>query len=255
LTSPYDTSLLETLTDRNDAQTKVEATKNEFKHKADTLNILKNRIVLLEQKINQDTKVKLLWGNLQNLQEPDRKNLLNDLRRLNFWYPVKRLGMQMIFLLPLFAVFYFWNSLSITKSRGVQTLVSSHLLGVTFIPIFCKIIETIYDIIPRIFLKKIFDLLESLKLIAIWHYLVITIAIGAALFLIYIFQKKLFSNERLIERRISKGDCQQCGRHLPAEAQACLFCGFVQFKPCSGCGNSMHVHSKYCMGCGKPSTG
>ena len=115
--------------------------------------------------------------------------------------------------------------------------------------------ETLYDIIPKILLKRIIDLLESLKLVAIWHYLVIALAVAAALFLIYIFQRKLFSREKLLERRISKGECQQCGKHLPAEACACPFCGFVQFKYCSHCMKPMHVHGKYCKACGKPSTG
>jgi hypothetical protein len=62
---------------------------------------------------------------------------------MNFWFPVKRLAMQMIFLLPLFVVFYAWNNTSIRKGRGIQILVSSHLLVVSFIPIFFKIIETV----------------------------------------------------------------------------------------------------------------
>ena len=251
LKGAYDTSLLETIAKQQESQTKVEATKNDFKQKTSALNILKNRITSLEQTINGDAKVKLLWERLQGLQEQDRQKLITDLRRLNFWYPVKRLGMQMIFLLPLFAVFYAWNNTSIRKDRGVQTLVSSHLLGVSFIPIFCRIIETIYEIIPKILLKKIMDLLESLKLVAIWHYLVIALAIAVALFLIYVFQKKLFSREKLIERRISKGECQHCGKHLPAGSQACPFCGFVQFKACSNCNKLMHVHGKYCRECGK----
>ena len=253
LKGAYDTSLLETMAKQQESQTKVDATKTDFQQKANALNILKNRIVSLEQTINGDAKVKLLWEKLQDLREQDRQKLVTDLRRLNFWYPVKRMGMQMIFLLPLFAAFYAWNSTSIKKSRGVQTLVSSHLLAVSFIPIFCKIIETIYDIIPKILLKKIIDLLESLKLVAIWHYLVIALAVAAALFLIYIFQKKLFSHGKLIERRISKGACQQCGKNLPAGSQACPFCGFAQFKTCSNCSNLMHVYSKYCRECGKPS--
>ncbi len=253
LKGAYDTSLLETMAKQQESQTKVDATKTDFQQKANALNILKNRIVSLEQTINGDAKVKLLWEKLQDLREQDRQKLVTDLRRLNFWYPVKRMGMQMIFLLPLFAAFYAWNSTSIKNSRGVQTLVSSHLLAVSFIPIFCKIIETIYDIIPKILLKKIIDLLESLKLVAIWHYLVIALAVAAALFLIYIFQKKLFSHGKLIERRISKGACQQCGKHLPAGSQACPFCGFAQFKTCSNCSNLMHVYSKYCRECGKPS--
>jgi RNA polymerase subunit RPABC4/transcription elongation factor Spt4 len=255
LKGAYDTSLLETIAKQQEGQTKVDAVRNEFQQKTSALNILKNRIASLEQTISGDVKVKRLWERLQGLQEQDRGKLLSDLRSLNFWYPVKRLGMQMLFLLPLFAVFYAWNNASIRKNRGVQSLVSSHLLGVSFIPIFCKIIETIYDIIPKILLKKIIDLLESLKLVAIWHYLVIAFAVAAALLLIYIFQKKLFSQEKLIERRISKGECQHCGKHLPAGSQACPFCGFAQFKSCSNCNKLMHVHGKYCKECGELSTG
>jgi len=254
LKGAYDTSLLETIAKQQERQTKVDATKNDFQQKTIALDILKNRIASLEQTINRDAKVKLLWERLQDLPEQARQNLITDLRKLNFWYPVKRLGMQMIFLLPLFAIFYAWNNTSIRKNRGVQALVSSHLLGVSFIPIFSKIIETIYDIIPKILLKKIIDLLESLKLVAIWHYLVMALAVAAALLLIYIFQKKLFSHKKLIERRISKGDCQHCGKHLPAGSQACPFCGSAQFKYCSNCGQLMHVHGKYCRECGEPPT-
>jgi hypothetical protein len=254
LKGAYDTSLLETIATKQESETKVNVIRNDFQQKTSALNILKNRIASLEQTISADAKVKLLWERLQGLQEQDREKLLSDLRSLNFWYPLKRLGMQMLFLLPLFVAFYAWNSASIRKYRGVQTLVSSHLLGVSSIPIFCKLIETIYDIIPKILLKKIIDLLESLKLVAIWHYLVIAFAVVAALLLIYIFQKKLFSQEKLIERRISKGECQHCGKHLPVGSPACPFCGFEQFKSCSHCNKQMHVNGKYCRECGKPST-
>jgi predicted RNA-binding Zn-ribbon protein involved in translation (DUF1610 family) len=139
---------------------------------------------------------------------------------------------------------------SIRKSRGVQTLVSSHLLVVSFIPIFFKIIDAVLDIIPKKLIKKIIDLLESLKLVAIWHYLIIAISVAVALFLIYIFQKKLFSREKLIERRIARGLCQQCGRHLPPESRACPFCGFAQYKTCPECSKPAHVYGKHCRECG-----
>jgi hypothetical protein len=250
----YDTSLLETIAKRQESQTKIDATRKDFQEKTSALNLLKARIASLERAIDDDAKVKLLWGKLEGLKVQDRQTLITELRTLNYWFPVKKLGMQMIFLLPLFVVFYAWNNTSIRKNRGLQTLVSTHLLGISFIPILFKIIETVYDIIPKKLLKKLINLLESLKLVAIWHYLIIALAVAAALFLIYIFQKKLFSREKLIERRISKGECQQCGKHMPAGSAACPFCGFVQFKPCSKCNNQMHVHGKFCRECGQQAT-
>lgn len=253
LKGAYDTSLLETIAEQ-EGRTAIDAAKTEFQQKAKALDALNTRIASLDQAISGEAKVALLWARLEGFPVQDRDRLLSDLRGLNFWYPVKRLGMQILFLLPLFAVFYAWNNASIRRNRGVQTLLSSHLLGVSFIPILSKIMETLYDIIPKILLKRIIDLLESLKLVAIWHYLVIALAVAAALLIIYLFQRKLFSREKLLERRISKGECQQCGKHLPAESCACPFCGFAQFKSCSSCTKPMHVYGKYCRECGKPST-
>lgn len=248
----YDTSLLETVAKQRESQPRVDAIKSEFEGKTNTLNTLQSQIASLERTIDADANVKLLWERLQDLQEKDRQRLITDLRRLNFWYPVKRLGMQLLFLLPLFGIFLTWNSASIRKSLGVQTLVSSHLLGVSFIPVFCKIVETIYDIIPQKILRHIIEFLASFKLIAVWHYIVIAVAVAVALFLIYVFQRKLFSREKLIDRRISKGECQHCGKHLPAESQACPFCGFAQFIACSTCDKPTHVYGKYCRVCGNP---
>jgi hypothetical protein len=193
-----------------------------------------------------------MWKMLEDLTTGDRDRLRADLRRLNFWFPVKRLAMQFVFLLPLVAAFYFWNGASIRKGRGVQTLVSSHLLVVASIPVLFKVIETVYDIIPKKLLRKLIELLESLKLVALWHYLVIALAVGGALFFIYIFQKKLFSREKLIERRIAKGQCQACGKQLPALSPACPFCGSTQYKACGQCGKQTLIHGKFCRECGAP---
>jgi hypothetical protein len=252
LKGAYDTSLLETIAKQKEGRTTVERIKKDIQEKTNALNTLKGQIDALELKINGDEKVRVLWEKLQGLKSEDREKLRADLRMLYFWYPVKRLAMQMVFLLPIFVVFYLWNNASIKKSHGIQILVSSHLLVVSFIPIFFKITETVYDIIPKKLLKKIIDLLESLKLVGIWYYLVIALGVAVALFLIYIFQKKLFSREKQIERRISKGLCQNCGKHLPAGSQACPFCGFAQLKSCPECNRQTLVYGKYCRECGRP---
>lgn len=246
----YDTSLLEIMADQRKGQASVGSLKKEINKKTAALNSLVREQRLLKSSLEQDKRIRDLYALIANVSEADRDSLRNDLRNLNFWYPVKRLGMEMIFLLPLFAVFYFWNARSITKNRPFQTLVSSHLVIVVFIPVFFKIFELIYDIIPKKLLKHLIELLESLKLVAIWHYLMMAITILAALGLIYFLQKKLFSREKLIEKRISKGLCQECGKHLPSGASACPFCGFEQFKQCGQCNKPTYVYGKFCSECG-----
>lgn len=251
LKGAYDTSLLETIAKEKSGLANVDNIKSDINSKTLSLNSLRAQVQGIEQKINANTAVLSFWRNVEAIPQSDRNKLRADLRLLHSIFPLKKLGMQMIFLLPLFAVFFVWNQASIKSSRGVQILVSSHLLVVASIPIIFKLCETIYDIIPKILLKRLFELLESLKLVALWNYFVIAVAIGAGLFLIYLFQKKLFSREKLIERRITKGECQQCGKHLPLGSQACSFCGFSQYVECGNCSQPTYVFAKYCKQCGR----
>jgi len=247
----YDTALLETIAKQAEGRARVESLKREVAAKTAALDDVTRRLAEIEAALEQNERLRRFWALVDGMSEADRKQLRDDLRTLNFWYPVKRLGMELIFLLPLVAVFYFWNSASIRKNRPAQTLVSSHLLVVAVIPVLFKVAELIYDIIPHKLLRKLIEFLESLKLIALWHYLMIALAIAAALALIYVFQKKLFSREKLLQRRIAKGLCQQCGRPLPAGSLACPFCGFAQLKTCAHCNKPTFVYGKFCRECGR----
>jgi len=247
----YDTSLLETIAKEKEDRANVDRLRKDVQAKTESLNTLRGQIAALELEINSNPTVRLLWEKLNNQDRSAREQLQADLRKAYFWYPLQRLGMQILFLLPLFIIFYIWNNASVRKNRGIQSLVSAHLLVISFIPIFCKIVEAIYDILPKKLLYKLIELLESFNLIAIWHYLMIGLAVAAALFCIYIFQRKIFSREKLLERRIMKGQCQQCGKQLPKGSQACSFCGFSQYKLCNSCDKPTFVFGKHCSNCGK----
>jgi hypothetical protein len=246
----YDTALLEAIARKATMETRVASLRQELADKTAAMDELVGRRRLLAETVEQNERVRALYALVDGISEADRTTLRDDLRRLNFWYPVKRLGMEMLFLLPLFLVFYAWNARSIARDRPFQTLVSSHLLVVALIPAFCKLVELVYDILPRKLLRHVIELLESLKLVAIWHYLLIGVAVLAALALIVLFQRKLFSREKLMQRRIAKGQCQQCGLHLPADSRFCTACGVDQYRTCPSCQQLTHVYGKYCRSCG-----
>jgi len=245
----YQNRLLETIAEkpeRTDA-TGINAVVGESTENLDTL-VAKQRELKLS--LVEELPITALFGLIDSLEETDRQLLVTDLRSANFWFPVKRLGMEMIFLAPLVLVFWFWNSKSIVNNRPFQVLVSSHLLVIVFIPVVFKIIELLYDIIPRKLLQQLIELLESLHLIALWHYLLMGVAILLALACVYVFQKRWFSHEKLLEKRIAKGQCQDCGGKLPTDCIACPRCGFKQFEDCSNCQDPTYVHGKYCINCG-----
>ena len=110
LKGAYDTSLLETIAKQKEGQSHVQALQKDIRQKTEALNTLQGQINALDQRINGNEKVKQLWERLQGLSDQDRETLKTDLRSMYFWHPVKRLGMQMLFLLPLFAAFFVWNN-------------------------------------------------------------------------------------------------------------------------------------------------
>lgn len=251
LKSSYDTYLLEKISgEAKQEKPNISAIKLNLTQKREQLNRILGQINSVESRINSNTEIVGILDDIEKLKSDNREELKSDIKNLNFWFPVKRLLMQLIFLLPLFLLFYFWYSRSIRRGLGLQTLISSHLLVITFIPIFFKIFEAIYDIIPKKLLKAFWELLVSLKLVALWHYLIIIISIGVAILCIYNIQKKLFSREKLIEKRITKGCCLHCGKKIPPSAQACPFCGFKQYRNCSNCGRETFIYGRFCKECG-----
>lgn len=247
----YDTTLLESIAGDSRQAQRTQQLGKSAGEATDRIAVLDVEQESIEIAAQGNGNLSALFDAVDAVTKADRDAVRTALRSHNFWYPVRQLGMEMLFLLPLLLVFYFWNARSIARARPLQSLVSSHLLVVTFIPVLFKVLELVYDIIPKKILKKVVDLLESLQLVAIWHYLLMGVAVLLALALIYLLQKKLFSHERLVERRIARGHCQECGAQLPGEVAACPFCGAGQFRQCSHCNRPTWVHGKYCRECGR----
>ena len=204
----------------------------------------------IEERINAHPLIKDLWNMLAPGENKYRTQVIKDLKSFEFWYPLKELGWELVFMFPLFMMFYFWNSRSIKKENNAQILISTHLLVIASIPILMKFGEVVLDLIPKHFFRNLFKVLEMLHLIAIWHYVVILLSIGIALFLIYVIQKKIFNKHRLQQKRLMKGACYFCGKKLPHQSTLCPFCGTNQLKICSKCSKNTYACGEYCINCG-----
>lgn len=246
----YDTALLEKIA-RDGAPAQSAQLGQEMKAKTAALDEAAGRLKQIEAAIDGEPRVQALWQRIDAVQVADRERLRADLRLLDTWYPARRLGWEALFLAPLIGAFWFWNAVSIRRARPVQTLVSAHLLVVAFIPALCRLLQLVYDILPRRFLQGLIGLLESLNLVALWNYLAIALAVGGSLALIYVVQNKLFARDKLLARRIARGQCQDCGLTLPPGSAFCPACGFGQFAPCARCAQPTLVHGRYCRECGQ----
>ena len=251
----FDTQLLEALARPGSPRPDVKAIHAAVEQQTAVIETARGRLAEVSAQIEADPVVVRLWASLDAVKDADRAALVTELHRLEAWDPVVRLGMQLLFLLPLLAAFMGWHARSSRRGNGLQALVSAHLMVVASIPVLFRVIDAVYSVIPKRLLRRLMELLESLKLVALWHYLVMALAIGAALGLVLLIQRRLFSRERLLDRRISQGLCQACGRRLPAGAKACPGCGFVQDHACGTCGGATPVHARHCTACGATSVG
>jgi len=243
----YDTVLLEKIANLEQEALKMQQERNKLT--AD-LNRVDLEIEVLETQISATTEYKAVWSYVLDNSALNQKTLEKELEVANFWFPVKRLGMDFAFLLPLLFVIYFWNSRSIKKDNGVQMLLSSHLLVVVAIPTLWKIIDLVLQIIPDKLLEMVMLWLSAMKLLAIWYYLLVIVAIFVALGIIYLIQKKFFNKKRLIEKRLSKGECIECGENLPKDCIYCPFCATSQLRICESCKKETYVGGEFCKNCG-----
>ncbi len=219
--------------------------------KASTAQIesLTSIISKTEQQINANPGVQALWV-VVSPENQNRQHVVDAFRKFERGYPLKELGWQLLFILPIFFVFYAWSSSSVKKDNRIQTLISSHLLVIASIPIVLKMIELVLDLIPNHFFKNLFKVLHSLHLIAIWHYVVILGAIALGLFLVYFIQKKVFNKQKVMQKRLMKGACVFCNKKLPPNASSCPFCGSKQLEPCGNCHEETPTGGSYCIHCG-----
>ena len=245
----YETSLLEKIADQDKNKNDLPAIKASIATHATRTEGIDQRLAVTEKLLNEDP----LILELRAMVSPDNQNrqgMVNDFKEFQFSYPFKELCWQLVFMLPIFFIFYIWSSRSVKKDNRIQTLISTHLLAIASIPIILKVGEVVIDLIPRHFFKTIFKILTSLHIIAIWHYSVISVSVGAGLLAVYLIQKKLFNRQRIQQKRLMKGACYFCGKNLPQGADTCPFCGTKQLKKCTKCEEETYVCGSYCRNCG-----
>jgi len=204
----------------------------------------------IDEKINAFTVIKDFWTTISNKDELS-ETLTKDLRRINITFSVRQLTFNILFMFPVIILLYIWNSVSIQKNRYLQIFISSHLLIVSFIPVFFEVCRAVFDIIPRKLFRQVIEFLESWNLIAIWYYIIMIAAVIISLFLIYLVQKKIFTKERLMRKRLEKKKCIDCGRPLPYQLNFCPFCGSSQSLICPSCRQETLQGASFCIKCGK----
>ncbi|MBI9019705.1 MAG: zinc ribbon domain-containing protein [Verrucomicrobia bacterium] len=247
----YDTALLETIANKDSANTRSIATRS--KNLTSRVEELTGEISTIDRTINAHPGIQELWS-LVSPKNQNRQAVVDDYRRFEKWYPVRELGWQLLFMLPIFGLFYAWSAHSVKRDNRIQTMFASHMLVIASLPIICKVVELVIDLIPNYFFRNLFKFLKSLHLMALWHYVVIIGSIALGLFLVFLIQKKVFNKQKMMQKRLMNGACIRCSKKLPAGASICPFCGTKQLEVCSNCHEKTPIGGVYCLHCGTDRT-
>lgn len=171
--------------------------------------------------------------------------------RLLFWYPVKVIGAQVGFMLPLLLLTIFWNAHAIKKNHETSILISAHLILICAIPIVLRLLYFVGDLLPSHLLYRILEQLQEWRLSFLWYYFAIFASVAVGLLLIYLAQRKLFTTARQRLVRLRKIQCVSCGEKLPSSEQACCeVCGARQAASCESCGQPRRLLAFHCNHCG-----
>ena len=255
LTQNYDTKLLEKIANVDGSTTltpgTVESTKSNLEMLNNQKRLLESELAINSTNIIADQHIQ----SIAKLIKSDGPSVLLKYRQLSFWYPIKVFGVQSLFLIPLLILVSLWSSVALRRGRTYQVLVASHVLVVLLIFVVLKIMELIYNLIPRSFFVKLFAWLENLHIIGLWYYFLVILAIGTTLGVIYLIQRRVkraaqLRASQIGAQRAERGNCWSCGAHLPLGATHCIRCGEAQESACHSCGKMTSRVGENCKNCG-----
>jgi hypothetical protein len=252
--SAHDSVILETIAGI-DVINQADQIQNEINRTTSQLNRLLSKERDNLEAISTNKKISALKLHFTTYTQTQRDSLKADKLNYQFWLPLKRLGMEMIFLLPMILILFLWNGISLRAGRHYQVLVSSHLIVIAFIPTVFRALDLIYTVIPKTLIAKVITFLESFNLIAIWYYIVMAAAVSLGVALIYFVQLRIFTKQQImkgniIQDRIAKGCCQDCGNSVHRDNKHCSACGYSIYSNCSACDEPTYTNGKFCKECG-----
>lgn len=148
--------------------------------------------------------------------------------------------MEMILIVPLFLLAIILYNFALKRNRRVLTILASHLSFITGIFTFYIFIKVVYWLLPKKFLVNVFEYLASMKLLAIWNYILVIFGILLFGFLIFLSQKSLdkwkkikeeqskqaeaLNKERIQKERFWAHKCIECNAKLLPDAEFCSTC-------------------------------
>ncbi|DAB34656.1 MAG: hypothetical protein PWQ42_301 [Sulfurospirillum sp.] len=237
----YNTVLFEKIANQQESHSILEMdleTKN-IKAKYDTLkkNIASHEksISLLKSEFQNHTFVLALE---QYIKE-HKRDILEDYKRENSRYFLKRSGIIIGFLLPLITLFYWQMGVQNAKRNYTKYIIFKNVFVISMIFFLINLISIIYNFIPHVFIQKVLMFFYTLQIPFVAYYVLLFLGIVLFSFIILKIQnfnknKKKTTITFIESYRANK--CDKCG--IKVDYHSMNFC--------PNCANTLKISCPNC---------
>lgn len=165
-------------------------------------------------------------------------------------YTLKIVGLQFLFISPLFfiSLYYYLKS---KKKESRYTSIATGFIFASSLLFTHTVLYFFYYIIPRDILIEIWEFLNK---VPFFRYIIYYVGMGLVALLfggsVYILLKRMYSPERVRKRRLMKEECPSCGFPLKLSKFFCSKCGKQIYTSCKKCKQPRLIDSDFCSNCG-----
>lgn len=182
-----------------------------------------------------------------------------------FWQPFISFLYLLKFTLPLLLLSFLAYRFSTRPGRKISvpnklvTLISSHIIIITLLPIFIDVLRLIFHIIPKRFLEKIITFLYQYGFIFLGYYFLMFLGIVSIGLVVFFIQRSVSKREKLRKEMKEKtlyidaynqSRCPNCRNRVDYSKNYCGFCQEELNRVCSVCNKRTPNHIQYCIECG-----
>ena len=192
-------------------------------------------------------------GGIKSLKE-ELKNAIKNAQtlyeRAYRIYTLKIVGLQFIFIFPIFFVSLFYYLRLKTRDSKYTSIATGFMFAGSLLFAHTAL-YFFYYIIPHDILVAVWTFLNN---IPFFRYLVYYLGMALIILIfgggVYILLKKVYAQDRVRKRRLMKEECPSCGFPLKLSKFFCSKCGKQVYTSCKKCKQPRLIDSDFCSNCG-----
>lgn len=258
----YSSMLLEEISHQEQKNSILSSSANSVKSDLLALHNKVEQLNIRLDKVDDLTSLKSYLA-FKKLLDTTSETISEKYKKAQHYYKFEYTLNIFLFLLPTWLLFYVAYKIFKKKSRHILAHLSVHVANVSALYIAFYLVSLIYDVIPKIFLKKIIAFFTHYNMTIFLN--ITAIIIFMAIFGLFIYRiqrnkSKEFSQmsssrkEKVRRERIRRDNCVECGKTPKLSDKYCAECGHDLYKECSTCKEKTGIDDRFCRECGESTT-